>query len=91
VDFVAGNSTDAALARPEFITLADDRDFFPPYDTCLAVRQDALARTPALRSALDELAGRIPLQVMRNLNAQAINSSRSAQQIAAEFIQSLSK
>jgi glycine betaine/choline ABC-type transport system substrate-binding protein len=89
VDFVAGNSTDAALSLPDFVMLRDDREFFPPYDTCLAVRADALARTPPLRAALDALTGKIPLAVMRNLNSLAVDSGKGVQQIAADFIQSL--
>ena len=86
VDLVAGNSTDPALADRRFVALADDKLFFPPYETCLAVRKDALARHPDLRAALDLLTGSISADRMRSWNAQAANDHKSAEAIAAEFV-----
>ncbi len=89
VDIVAGNSTDAALSNPAFLQLTDDQHFFPPYETCLAVRQQALQSFPALRPALDKLAGKIPVELMRNWNAQALNEQKSPAAIAADFVVSI--
>ena len=89
VDLVAGNSTDPALADPRFIALDDDLHFFPPYETCLAVRSDTLNRLPALRSALDKLAGKISVDQMRKWNAQAVVEHLSPASIAAAFVSGL--
>lgn len=88
-DLVAGNSTDPALASGKFVALEDDLHFFPPYDTCLAVRQQALQTYPQLQSALDALAGKVTLERMRAMNANAVLRSRSAAEIAAQFVSSL--
>jgi len=89
VDLVAGNSTDPALAGDRFIALEDDQHFFPPYETCLAVRQDALARFPALRNALDKLTGKLSVEQVRNWNAQAVVEKKSPASIASAFLAKL--
>lgn len=89
VDLVAGNSTDPALASDRFTALEDDLNFFPPYETCLAVRQQALTRFPTLRPALDKLAGQISVQQMRNWNAQAIIEKKNPAVIATAFLAKL--
>lgn len=89
VDLVAGNSTDAALAGDRFTTLIDDLHFFPPYETCLAVRIQTLNAVPSLRPALDKLAGRIPVALMRNWNAQVVVEHKTPAVIAAAFAAAL--
>ena len=86
VDLVAGNSTDAALADARFVALTDDKQFFPPYETCLAVREAALAGHAGLRRALDELAGKITVERMRGWNAAATVERKSPAQIVAGFL-----
>jgi osmoprotectant transport system substrate-binding protein len=89
VDLVAGNSTDAALADPELVALTDDLNFFPPYETCLAVRVETLGRMGGLRAALDKLSGKIPVDLMRKCNAQATVERKSPAVIAASFVTGL--
>jgi len=88
-DLVAGNSTDPALTDPRFLALDDDLNFFPPYETCLAVREAALQRLPNLRPALDKLAGSISVAQMRKWNAQAVNEHMSPGAIASAFVEKL--
>ncbi len=88
-DLVAGNSTDPALANPQFFALEDDLNFFPPYETCLAVREVTLQRLPNLRPALDKLAGSISVAQMRKWNAQAVNEHISPVTIARGFVEKL--
>jgi osmoprotectant transport system permease protein len=68
VDVIDGYSTDGLLARYNFVTLADDKGFFPPYDAAAVVsprlareRMDAIA-------ALSLLSGRLDVLQMRALN-----------------------
>jgi osmoprotectant transport system substrate-binding protein len=68
VDVVAGNATDGLIAARGLVTLVDDHHAFPPYEAVPVVREDALARWPALRGALDGLAGRLDANAMRRLN-----------------------
>ncbi|MBY0503341.1 MAG: hypothetical protein K2X03_05515 [Bryobacteraceae bacterium] len=86
VDMAAGNTTDAALSSGEFIVLADDLHFFPPYQTCLAVRRAALNLHPGLRAALDELTGVIAPTLMRQMNAAVTQKKQEPAQVAADFL-----
>jgi glycine betaine/choline ABC-type transport system substrate-binding protein len=86
VDMIAANSTDGLAASPDLQVLADDRHYFPPYDCAVVVRQETLARYPALRGALEELSGRISDAEMRRLNYEVDGRHRPAAQVAAEFL-----
>lgn len=68
VDMIAANSTDGAIRRLGLARLEDDRHYFPPYQAVPLVRGEALARWPQIRTALDQLAGKISEEEMRDLN-----------------------
>ena len=70
VDIVAGNSTDGFIEALKLTPLVDDRHYFPPYDAVPIVREDTLAKYPALRAALADLAGKLTAADVRHLNAQ---------------------
>ena len=89
VDLVAGNSTDAALVDERFVSLMDDKSFFPPYEACLAVREAALAGHTGLRGALDQLTGKITVERMRRWNAEVTVQRKSPGAIVAGFMAEL--
>jgi osmoprotectant transport system substrate-binding protein len=86
VDMVAGNATDGALFALDVVALEDDKRYFPPYQAAVAVREDAFAAHPALRSALLELSGKFSDTVMRKLNYQVDGQHRSVGEVAEEFL-----
>jgi len=85
-DMAAGGATDGALAGSEFVVLADDRHYFPPYECALVVRQDILNRYPKLRAALTELSGRISGQAMRQMNKAVDVDHRAIPDVAHDFL-----
>jgi osmoprotectant transport system substrate-binding protein len=89
VDMVAANATDGLLSKLDVKVLRDDKHAFPPYEVCIAVRQDALARTPGLRNALSELSGKLNNETMRELNYQVDGRHLPVAQVAAGFLSSL--
>lgn len=89
VDMAAGNTTDAALASGAFTVLEDDLHFFPPYQTCLAVRRAALQAHGGLRAALDSLTGSITADRMRQMNAAVTQSKQEPAAVAQEFLRNL--
>lgn len=91
VDMVAANATDGALATLDVRHLEDDRHAFPPYEAAFVVREDALARYPALAAALAELSGRLDAALMRRLNHAVDGQKRPARAVAAEFLRSLER
>jgi osmoprotectant transport system substrate-binding protein len=87
VDIVAGNSTDGAIEALHLVPLQDDHHYFPPYDAVPIVREDALAKFPALRAALADLAGKITDADIRHLNAQVDIDQRDPAGVVRTFRQ----
>jgi osmoprotectant transport system substrate-binding protein len=86
VDIVAGNSTDGLLAARDLVVLDDDRNYFPPYEAVAVVRSGTLARHPAVRAALAQLAGRISDAEMRRMNYAVDGEHRDAAEVVREFL-----
>jgi osmoprotectant transport system substrate-binding protein len=68
VDMIAGNSTDGPIRALGFVVLADDRNYFPPYEAVPLVRMDSLARHPEIQTATDRLAGRVSAEEVQAMN-----------------------
>ena len=90
VDLVAGNSTDGLIDAIGGVVLEDDRRYFPPYEAAFVLRGEAWNR-PAVRSFFESLAGRLDAATMRKLNAAADKDKRRPEDIAKEFLATLSK
>ena len=86
IDLVDAYATDAKLERYGLRVLADDRDFFPPYDAAPLVRGAALREHPELRAALERLAFRLPSERMRELNYQVEVEGLSFRAAARGFL-----
>ena len=85
VDVVAGNSTDGLIAALHLTVLEDDRRYFPPYEAAFVVRSEAW-KNPAVRRALESLAGRISADAMRAMNAAVDRDKRRPEDVAREFL-----
>ncbi|HEY2964004.1 MAG TPA: glycine betaine ABC transporter substrate-binding protein [Pyrinomonadaceae bacterium] len=86
VDLIAGNSTEGRIATLDLFQLADDRHYFPPYEAVYLVRQDALARVPALQDVLAKLANAITTDDMRRLNYEIDGNRRNPKEVIKEWI-----
>lgn len=86
VDIVAGNSTDAQIARLDLTILQDDKGYFPPYEATPIVRQATLKKYPKLRPAIAQLGGKINEEEMRNLNYQVEGEFRDIKEVVREFL-----
>ena len=86
VDLIAGNSTEGRIATLDLFQLADDRHYFPPYEAVYLVRQDTLARVPALREVLQQLANSISTDEMRRLNYEVDGKRRDPKEVVREWI-----
>ena len=85
VDIVAGNSTDGAIQALGFAELADDRHYFPPYDAVPLVREDALARWPAIGKAAQRLAGTVSEAEMRAMNLAVDGQHQDPAEVVRAF------
>ena len=84
VDMVAGNSTDGQLAAKPFVTLADDRNYFPPYEAAWVVRAAAYQKFPGLRGALAKL--HLTTDQIRELNHELDSKHTPVREIARKFL-----
>lgn len=86
VDLIAGNSTDGQIARLGLVVLEDDKHYFPPYEAVPIVRQATLSKYPKLRPAIEQLAGKITADEMRQLNYLVEGELRDVREVAREFL-----
>jgi len=85
VDMIAANSTDGPIDALHLAVLEDDRHYFPPYQAVPLVRDEALARWPEIRTALQALAGRITADDMRAMNQAVDGQHRDPAEVVREF------
>ncbi|HEX4488227.1 MAG TPA: glycine betaine ABC transporter substrate-binding protein [Terriglobales bacterium] len=86
VDVIAGNATDGLIPALDLFVLEDDRHYFPPYEAVPVVRQETLVQHPEVKAALDELAGKISDDEMRQLNYAVDGQHRNAPDVVREFL-----
>jgi osmoprotectant transport system permease protein len=86
VDMIAGNSTDGMIAALDLFQLADDMHYFPPYQAVMLVRQDTMARVPAIAEVLNQLANTITTDEMRRMNYAVDHDHRLPRDVAREWL-----
>jgi glycine betaine/choline ABC-type transport system substrate-binding protein len=74
------------ISALDLIVLADDRNYFPPYDAIPIVRRAALNTHPEIAAALNRLGGRISVAQMRQMNYAADVQKQDVAAIAKEFL-----
>ncbi|MCA1586349.1 MAG: ABC transporter permease/substrate-binding protein [Acidobacteria bacterium] len=89
IDVTAGDTTSGLIEALQLTVLADDRQYFPPYDAAPVARADSLLANPAMRAALDRLAGRISEQDMRRMNHAVDGLKQDHRIVARAFVDSL--
>jgi osmoprotectant transport system substrate-binding protein len=86
VNLIAGNATDGLIPALDLFVLEDDKHYFPPYEAVPVIRQETLARHPEVEQALDELAGKISDNDMRQLNYAVDGQHRDVSVVVREFL-----
>lgn len=86
VSMAAGSTTDGLLSKLDVRVLKDDKQAFPPYQACIAVRSDTLAANPDLRKFLSELSAKFSDDTMRVMNYQVDVEHRQVRDVAKEFL-----
>lgn len=85
VDIVAGNSTDGAIRALDFVALADDRHYFPPYEAVPLIREDSLKRWPQIETAIERMAGQVTAEEMRGMNLAIESQHRDVAEVVRAF------
>jgi glycine betaine/choline ABC-type transport system substrate-binding protein len=87
VDLIAGDATAGLIDALDLFPLADNRQYFPPYDAVPVARTDTLLKYPAVRRALESLAGKISAADMRAMNNAADAGREDPSVIARRFLE----
>jgi len=88
VDLIAGNMTDGLIPALDLAVLEDDKHYFPPYEAVPVIRKQTLAAHPEVQTALEELAGKISDQEMRQMNYAVDGQKRDVKEVVREFLRS---
>jgi len=88
VDLIVGSSTDGLIPTLDLVVLEDDRHYFPAYDAVPIVRQQTIQRFPMVKTALEELGGKISQQEMQRMNYAVDGEHRDPAVVATEFLKS---
>jgi osmoprotectant transport system permease protein len=86
VDLIAGDATAGAIAALDLVVLADDRQYFPPYDAVPVIRSATVLAHPQVRAALETLAGRIDEETMRRMNEAVDIKRQDPAAVVREFL-----
>ena len=86
VDLIAGNSTEGRIAALDLVQLEDDRRYFPPYEAVYIARRDTISRIEPLKESLDNLAGAITTDEMRQMNYEVDANKRVAADVVREWL-----
>lgn len=86
LDVIVGFSTDGRIPAFDLKILEDDKQFLPPYDAAITVRNDTLEEYPELEDVLNKLSDEFTDEVMAELNAEVDLEEREPDEVAEEWL-----
>ncbi|ASN07265.1 osmoprotectant ABC transporter substrate-binding protein [Virgibacillus necropolis] len=87
MDVVLAYTTDGRMEAFDLVTLEDNKNLFPPYDSSPVARNEVLKKHPELNDILQKLAGTISTEQMREMNYQANVKMKEPRVVAKEFLE----
>ncbi len=79
-------ATDGRIAAFDFVTLEDDRGFFPAYAITPVIRKETLDANPELADVLNGLSAKLDDDTMRKLNASVDVDKKTIEEVAGSFL-----
>jgi osmoprotectant transport system permease protein len=89
VDVIAGDATAGLIEALDLTVLADDRQYFPPYDAVPVVHAATLLRYPEIGVALGRLSGRVDAAAMRRMNYAVDGERQDPAAVVRAFLDAL--
>jgi osmoprotectant transport system substrate-binding protein len=86
VDIIAGNNTDGLIPAFDLFVLQDDRHYFPSYQAVPVIREATLTSHPEVKKALDQLAGKISDDDMRQMNYSVDGLHHDPKDVVRDFL-----
>ena len=87
VDVIDAFSTDGLLKKFNLVTLADDKNFFPPYYAIPMVRSETAEKYPEIVPIIEQLGDMLTNEVMMNLNYKVDELQMEPETVAMDFLQ----
>ena len=87
INLLDAYSTDSELRRYNLTVLEDDLALFPPYQGAPLLRKETLEEYPELEGILNQLAGKITDDQMREMNYQVAIEGKQAEEVARKFLE----
>ena len=86
VDVSMGFATDGRISSFGFVTLDDDKSYFPIYNPAPVVRKPVLDEYPQIKDILKPVAEKLTTREMQQLNAMVDIEHRSINEVALEWL-----
>lgn len=86
LDVVSVYSTDGRIETQHLLVLDDDRQFFPPYEAAVMIREAVLTKNAHAAELLRALKDSISDTEMRRMNAEVDFGNKSPAEAAARFL-----
>jgi osmoprotectant transport system substrate-binding protein len=87
VDVSMGFATDGRISAFGFVTLEDDKNYFPTYNPCPVVREDVLEKYPELKEIFLPLSQKLTTEEMQKLNAQVDLENKDEEKAARDWLE----
>ncbi len=80
-------TTDAQLATGKFVTLEDDKTFFPPYNVSFLVRDEVMQKLgPDGRKVIEDVQKPLDERAMQELNSRVVLDKEKPEKVAADYL-----
>ncbi|MCG3089713.1 osmoprotectant update ABC transporter permease/substrate-binding subunit OpuFB [Sporosarcina cyprini] len=86
INLMDAYSTDSELQQYKMTVLEDDKELFPPYQGAPLLREETLKQYPELEDVLNQLAGKVTDDEMRDMNYRVNAEGESPVDVAREFL-----
>jgi osmoprotectant transport system permease protein len=83
LDIIAGNETDGLISTLDLFQLADDKHYFPPYQTVFIARSEI---TGILNDAFQKLNNAISIDDMRRMNYDVDGNKKAPRDVALDWL-----
>lgn len=87
INLIDAYSTDSEIEHYKLVVLEDDKNLFPPYQGAPLMRKEIAEQFPEVVDALNQLAGKITDDEMREMNYKVNVDGVSPEKVAKEFLE----
>lgn len=87
LDVVTAYTVDPQIVEYDLKLLEDDKEFFPPYDASLAVRNEMIEKYPEVGEILDSIVGLINTEEMTHLIREVDINGQKPEDVARKFLE----